>query len=256
MTSVNDLALDSLDPSGTVRGESNFLNLPGLTGRRERTLVNMPAAGTWRARVTHTFGLGASPQSFKGVFETARVEYAPTADTAGLAASVNENIRQSVRAFAMWPDADGLFRPGALLSRFELAAGVVAAGRVPQYVPATPSFTDVSDATTLNFVESAQSLFPDVVRGGPFHPDERASRLLAAIVLVRAAGLEAEAQSRMNAALRFTDADDIPDEWRGHVYVATQRGLVSAGERFNPTGAFSRAGLAQALAAIVKLPVQ
>src|SRR6185369_12241032 len=45
--SVNDLSLSVYDPSGTLRAQSNTLNLPGLTGKTERVVLNMPTAGTW-----------------------------------------------------------------------------------------------------------------------------------------------------------------------------------------------------------------
>ncbi len=72
MISTNDLGLITLNPWGQIAGQSNYLNLPGLTGKHERTLVSLPAQGTWRARVTHTLAALATPQQFDGVFETAR----------------------------------------------------------------------------------------------------------------------------------------------------------------------------------------
>ncbi|MDQ3805367.1 MAG: S8 family serine peptidase, partial [Acidobacteriota bacterium] len=97
LLTANDLGLITLDPTGRKAGSSNYLNLPGLTGRRERTLVGLPEAGTWRARISHTLGAGATPQEFKGVFQTARVEYAPLADVAGLQPEARELIRDAVR---------------------------------------------------------------------------------------------------------------------------------------------------------------
>ncbi|HEX8337830.1 MAG TPA: S8 family serine peptidase, partial [Pyrinomonadaceae bacterium] len=145
LITTNDLGLTTLDPWGQAAGRSNYLNLPGLTGRHERTLVSVPAAGTWRARVTHTLALAATPQEFAGTFETARAEYAPMADLAGLDAFTVDNIRRSVASLAMWPYADGLFRPGASVSRAELAEAMIVGARIPQYVPDTPSFVDVQD---------------------------------------------------------------------------------------------------------------
>jgi serine protease AprX len=255
---LNDLALAVYDPSGVKRGESNYLNLPGLTGRRERTLLNNPAPGTWRVRVSHTLGLGLTAQKFAGVFETARVEYAPLRDVG----AVDANIREAVRTFSMWPDGGGFFRPEGVLTRADLAASMVAAGLVPQYMPAQPTFSDVRDATTMNFVESAQhapggALFPGVARGGVFAPDGGVSRLVAAVVLVRAAGLQQEAEAAAaTSTMFFRDGADIPDEWRGHVHVAVQRGLVPSDEYFRPGGNFTRAGLAQALSAIARLRAQ
>ena len=38
--------------------------LPGLTGRRQRSVIDMPASGTWTARVTNVIGpAGAPPTS-------------------------------------------------------------------------------------------------------------------------------------------------------------------------------------------------
>jgi hypothetical protein len=256
MATVNDLALTSFDPAGRKIAESNYLNLPVLTGKRERTLVSMPQAGAWHARVTHTLSAAATPQAFGGVFETARVEYAPLADTGGLDAFTLDNIRQSMRVLAMWPDGGGRFRPGANVTRSELAAAMIAGARVPQYVPNTPSFLDVSDATTMNFIEGAQALFPDAVRGSNFRPDAYATRLTAAVVLVRAAGLQQEAESKAGAFLNYTDAQNIPWGQRGYVQVAVSRGLISSAQQFNPSAALTRAELARGVATIVRMNVE
>jgi serine protease AprX len=250
---TNDLALVTLDPTGRKAAESNYLNLPGLTGKRERTLIGVPVSGNWRARVTHTLSLAATPQDFSGVFETAHVEYAPMSDLAGVDAYTLDNIRQAVRALAVWPDADGLFRPGAAVTRAELAEAMIVGARIPQYVPNTPSFLDVHDTTTMNFAEGAQPLFPDAVRGGAFRPDDRVTRLVAAVVLVRAAGLQAEADSKAGAFLNYTDAQSIPWNLRGYVQVAIARGLMTSSQQFNPSGTFTRAELARGVATILHM---
>ncbi|HST53273.1 MAG TPA: S8 family serine peptidase [Pyrinomonadaceae bacterium] len=255
-TSTNDLALATYDPSGRDVADSNYVNAPGLTGKIERTLVDIPAQGSWRAHVTHTLSAVATPQAFAGVFETAHVEYAPMRDTAGLDADALEQIQQAVRALAMWPDADGDFRPASAATRAELAEAMTAGARVPQYIPANSSFIDVSDTTTMDFAESAQSLFPDAVRGGTFRPDDAATRLTAAVVLVRAAGLRAEAESKAGASLPYTDAAYIPYALRGYVQVAVSRGLLTSGAQFNPGGALTRADLARGVAAILRLNTQ
>jgi serine protease AprX len=247
--SVSDLGLAVMDPSGVQRAESNYLNLPGLTGKRERVLLGLPVAGQWRMRVRHTFGINLGTQNFQGVFETVRVQYAPFSDLAGLDVETLSAVKQALRTFTMWPEG-GLFRPSRSLTRVDLAAAMVAAGRAPQYVPARPSFTDISDTTTMNFVESAQGLFPDAVRGAPFHPDARATRLAVAVVLVRAAGLRGEAEANTHAPTGFADESSIPTQWRGYASVAVRRGLMQAGSSFNPGGDFTRADLARSLAAL------
>lgn len=256
MITTNDLGLITLNPSGQVAGQSNYLNLPGLHGRHERTLVSLPTRGTWRARVTHTLAAVATPQAFAGVFETARAEYAPLSDLAGLDAFTVDNIRRAVAALAMWPGTDGLFRPAAAVSRAELAGAMIAGARVPQYVPNTPTFVDVQDTTTMNFAEGAQTLFPDAARGGAFRPDDHATRLTAAVVLVRAAGLRAEAESKAGAFLPYTDAASIPYDLRGYVQVAVSYGLMSSTQQFNPSGALTRAELARGVSNILQMNMQ
>ena len=253
---TNDLGLATFDPRGKVVGESNYMNMPGLTGKRERTLVGSPEQGTWRARVTHTLSVAATPQAFTGVFETAHAVYAPMADLNGLDAFTLDNVRRAVSSLAMWPGADGLFRPGAAVTRAELAEAMIVGARVPQYVPDTPSFTDVNDTTTMNFAEGTQALFPDAVRGAQFRPDERVTRLAATVVLVRAAGLKAEAESKAGAFLGYTDAASIPYELRGYVQVAVSKGLISSSMQFNPSGTLTRAELARGVATIIQMNVE
>jgi serine protease AprX len=153
----------------------------------------------------------------------------------------------------MWPYADGLFRPAASVSRAELAEAMIVGARVPQYVPNTPSFVDVQDTTTMNFAEGAQPLFPDAARGSTFRPDDRATRLVAAVVLVRAAGLRAEAEAKAGAFLPYTDAASIPSYLRGYVQVAVSYGLMSSTQQFNPSGALTRAELARGVSTILQM---
>jgi hypothetical protein len=109
------------------------------------------------------------------------------------------------------------------------------------------------------FVESAQSapggpLFSDVQAGGAFRPDATVDRLTAALALVRAAGLQSEAESKNLEPLNFTDAASIPSNLRGYVAVATQRGLIQTdGTAFRPQDGWTRADLAHALAVMSRI---
>lgn len=257
LTSVNDLALTVYDASGAKRGESNVLNLPGLTGKRESVALRSAQAGALRARVTSTLGATVTAQSFSGVMETTRVEYAPLADLGGLGTAAQADIKQALRMFMMLPYGKH-FRPQFMVSRGELAAALVMSGRAPQYLPGQSSFTDVRDPLTTLFVESVQSapggpFFADAQAGGAFRPDARVDRLTAAVALVRAAGLSAQAESRRGELLSFTDLNLIPSSMRGYVAVATERGLLqSDGLRFNPQADFTRLELAHALVVMTK----
>jgi len=151
------------------------------------------------------------------------------------------------------------FRPSWEVSRGELAATLARGGRVPQYVAASPLFTDVMDLTTRNAVESVYKfpggqLFFDVTNGGAFRPNTVATKLVAAFTLVRAANLDALAATM---PLTVSDAAQIPTELRGYVAVALQKGLLSAeGGNFNPNRSLTRAELAQAIVQVNKLAVE
>ncbi len=79
--------------------------------------------------------------------------------------------------------------------------------------------------------------------GARLNPNAPLNRLEAAIMLVKAAGLDAEAKSRAGAQLSFTDANRIPDRLQGYIAVAVEHGFVNGYEdgTFKPTRTLTRA---------------
>jgi serine protease AprX len=249
MLSASDLALSLYDASGAKLGSADKPNQPGLTGKREGYSLRQPAAGALRLQLTQTIG---AAQPVRGMLEVTRAEYAPLSDLGGLSPDTVADIQQALRTFSMMPYGKH-FRPGFGVTRAELAATLVRGARVPQYLPGKPSFTDVTDSSTMLFVESAQSapggaLFTDAIAGGKFRPDDVATRLAAAIALVRAAGLQAEASAAASQPLTLKDASEIPTALRGYVAVALAHGLLTADDGyFKAQSAITRAQLAHSL---------
>ena len=261
--SANDLGLAMYDASGAKQADENELNLPGLTGNRERAVLVAPPSGAWSVRVKNTLGgLAATPQQFTGVLEVARAEYAPLKDLDGLTAAQRAVVYQNIRSFMMSPTGNK-FRPAQAVTRGELAETLVLGARVPQYVPAVSGYRDVRNPALTLFIESVQqapqgALFTDVERGGNFAPNDAVGRLTAAVALVRAAGLQAEAESAQSMPLTtLLDAGLIPNALRGYVRVAISRGLLSTNNAyFRPQQPLTRLELAQAMAALQKLQAQ
>lgn len=249
----NDLALKLFDPNGNLRGESNHLNLVGLTGKQEKVTVNSPVQGNWQAVVRNTFGAGTT-QKFLGAIEITQVEYDQLKDIANLSAEDQAVIYESLRRFLMAPEGKK-FRPERVISREELAAAIVRSGRVPQFVAAFPLYQDVKNLTSRNVVESVQSnptgmLFFDANLGGHFKPNSSATKLVTAVALVKAAGLE-ELASSLTLPSTVTDAGSIPSEWRGYAAVALQKGWLSLdGNSFNPNRALTKLELARSIVKI------
>jgi serine protease AprX len=137
----------------------------------------------------------------------------------------------------------------------------VLGGRVPQYVPGRASFADASDSLTMPFVESVQAapggpLFINTTAGGRFRPYDSVDRLTAAVALVRAAGLRAQAESQSNAPITVLDALSIPSSLRGYVSLAIAKGLLTSGNSFNPQRPLTRGDLAHAITALQRLATQ
>jgi serine protease AprX len=253
LLSINDLGLTVFDGNGFERGASNKNNQPGLTGKRERVVLKLPSTGAYRARVFNSLGIVGTVQPVSFLVEMTRVAYAPLSDVGGLSSDAKSDVYSALRTFSM-SSYGANFRPAFSVSRADLAAALVLAGRAPQYISGQPLFADVRDQTTRNFVESVQrspggAIFLDVTTGSNFRPYDRVDRVTAAVALVRAAGLSPE----VNGAppLTLLDASSIPSSLRGYVSVALSRGLLTQnGALFNPQNSLTRLELAHALAVI------
>ncbi len=262
------LNLSLIDPQGTAQSQSNVANAPGLTGKRQRVLINSPSAGAWKARVANPATLpvgvtyantatGVGAQSYTGFLKVTTANSAPMSDLAGLDSASIAAINQDLRSLAM-SQIGSKFRPTFAVTRANLAAALVRGARVPQYLPAQSNYSDIRDRATMLFVESAQAspagaLFPSAMPSGTFQPDASVDRLTAVVALVRAAGLRQQAESGAYT-LTYMDAATIPASLRGYVAVAVQNGLIKVnGATFNPQGAFTRLDLATALARIASM---
>jgi serine protease AprX len=256
--SSNDLGLYVYDSSGTLRAQSNYINLPGLGGKRERVVINFPSPGTWRVVVKNTL-LTLTSQPFVGVLEVARAQYS-VSDLDTMSSALREEVQQNLRTYTMFPIGNR-FRSDFAVSRSDLAMSLVIGARVPQYLPGQPTYQDVRDSSTRLFVESVQAspggtIFPDAAPGGNFRPNDSVSRLMATVALVRAAGLRSEAEAKSDTLLPFPDAATIPVEYRGYVSVAVSRGLIQADPLFRPETILTRAELAHAMAIIETRAIQ
>ncbi|MCR4431267.1 MAG: S-layer homology domain-containing protein [Tepidanaerobacteraceae bacterium] len=85
---------------------------------------------------------------------------------------------------------------------------------------------------------------PDELKG--FNPNAAAKRYEVARLVARALGREDEAQQHMNDKLPFKDANAVPKDAVGYVYVITDLGLMKGDDRglFKPQEPISRAEMA------------
>ncbi|EIW00334.1 S-layer homology domain-containing protein [Thermoanaerobacter siderophilus] len=78
-----------------------------------------------------------------------------------------------------------------------------------------------------------------------FNPNEKAKRYEIAKYLVRALGLENQAQQNMNKVLNYKDWDKIPKDAIGYMYVAVEKNLIKGdGEKLKPNEPIKRVEMA------------
>lgn len=110
-------------------------------------------------------------------------------------------------------------------------------------------FTDanrIADWALPYVLEAVKEGIVPVSEDGLLRPHEPASRLWVSVLLVRALGLEDEAEEAADARLTFRDAAAIPDRYVGYVDVAVRRGLVLGypDNTFRPNQPVTRAEMA------------
>jgi serine protease AprX len=253
--SPSNLNLSVFDINGLLSGASNRPNLEGIFGHSERVTVTAPV-GNLLTQVSSPLG-AVAVQNYLSAIETTRVQFADLSDTENLSPQDRATVNEAMRKFLV-PMAGTEFQPGFTVSRAELAAAFVRAGKVPQFVAKNPMYADVSDLTTRNAVEAVQSnpggkLFVDAAAGSPFRPDQPASRLVAAIAMVKAARLDSAACAATLPSY-IADGSTIPYALRGYVAVALQKGWLTLqdGNRFAPGAPLTRMDLATAIVALSK----
>lgn len=253
--SANDFGLKVFNSSNTMLGESNYLNMPGFTGRREGVVLRNPGNQVLRAEICHTAGIGFA-QNVYGALELTQVDYPDLSDLRSLSPEMVAEAEKSLLMSLMLPEGKN-YRPNSKASRYELASAFLRAGLVPQYLASSRMYTDTRDIETRSAVESSQfnpdgKLFYDVSAGGSFYPNSSASRLVAAIAFVKAAHLD-DLASTSTLPTGISDASSIPAQWRGYIAVALERGFISVdGDRVNVSHALTRLELARALNALTR----
>lgn len=137
------------------------------------------------------------------------------------------------------PGGGGIVRPGGSSSSsdvFELT--------VPTYSTSSKLYSDMSAdnwATPYVMNLSDRNIFKGY-EDGTFRPDISISRQEIAVALVRAMGLEADAEMASNNATGFADDAEIADWARGYVNMAVSKNLFTGYDdgEFKPTRTISR----------------
>jgi hypothetical protein len=273
---INDLALTILRGSSQA-ARSDAINLAALFGSREAVKMEFPAEGTYTAQVSSGLaGLGQPADQPYRITITHYV-YDPyqLPDLASLDAATKINALRLVYDRVMSADG-GAFRVADDLTRMEMARALMLGARVMQYLPASPSFADIAANTPEALI--AESLKREGVMGtsgATFGGATEVNRLEAAVAMVRALRLDAQAKALANTTVTvggqpIIDNAQIPGALRGYVQIAIDRGVLQAfpaqvveiapgqfqavpGPRFEPSRAIKRGEFVNPMVKVINI---
>jgi serine protease AprX len=232
---LQDLAL-TIQKDGQTVGSSDNLNLAGFFGAREGVKLEFPAAGTYTATISASLAGAGAPldQPFTLTVNNYTYDPAQVSDINALDANARQAALRLVYDRVMLAD-NNQFRPGDTLTKIELGRALMFSAHVMQYLPNSPSFSDIAANSPNQLV--AESLKREGVMGQDtgvfFGPGTAVNRLSEAVALVRALRLDTQARSLANSNVTvggqsIIDNGDIPGALRGYVQIALDKGLLQA----------------------------
>ena len=234
-----------------ARGSQTVTSKPAalLAGRgvqKTGVTIKDPEAGSWTLTVSN---IGSAPQRFAGAIETIRASYSNLSDIAQLPAVDQQAIKRALRSGLVTTRSGG-FGGNTNVTRLDVARAVMLGSdaRVPQYLPASPTFADVPADDNAVFIESvvnspSGNLFG--ATGWYFNPQGTCDRLTVAMAVVKVLGLESTARAWTGTNPGIADWSVIPNSARGYVAVALSRNLIRPrATGFRPFDSMNRTELA------------
>ncbi|MDD5544840.1 MAG: S8 family serine peptidase [Acidobacteriia bacterium] len=259
----NTIGILLTDPNGVQY--SSGLALPVLDSPSREVLVNNPAAGQWLLEVRGIRGLtalpevrlptsgAAAPGPVDGTITQSTLTLAPVSDIAGSPAQAEILFVLRNRIMDTFPD--GTFQPDLDVTRMDFANLLTMNTALRQTLntdvkqrPAAPVFTDVTlqqdaiaEAATANgstlrdfdfSVAGMMSATPPL-----FNPTTNVARLDVAVALVRALGMDAQAQALAGTtvtanyngqSIAVSDNSNIPSALAGYAQIALNRQILQA----------------------------
>jgi serine protease AprX len=243
---LNNLNARMTGPNGTFS-----LPAPGLLAlsafKKTGVTINDPPPGNWSVSVTNNSLLGSAQQLVMAV-EVFRASYS-ISGLNQLSTSDKALAKRALRT-GLLTTPSGDFAGGSFANRLDVARAVMlgAGAHIPQYLPDSPSFTDTSSNAAAVFIESVtHSPFGDLMgsTGSRFYPQSSVTRMTAAIAIIKALGLDAEAQAAGTINPGLVDWNQIPADARGYVSLAISRNLMRTSSGwFRPFDSITRIELA------------
>lgn len=251
----NGSMINDLNATLSAPGRMIALPAPGLIGlsalKMTGVTINDPTPGSWTITITN----GSSPaigtlQQLVIAVEIFRANYSVT----GLnqLSSLDRGVATRALRTGLLVTPSGDFAGASFATRLDVARAVMlgAGSRVPQFLPDSASFSDEPSDGSAIFIESVtHSPSGDLLgtAGTRFYPHAQIDRTAVAIALVKALGLDQDAQAASLTNPGLADWNLIPAGARGYVSIALSRNLMrSVSGYFRPSDSITRLDVAAA----------
>jgi len=242
----------------TLNGPSKTIAMPspGLIGfpalNKSGVTISDPDPGDWTINVANNPAgtaqqLVIAVELFRAHFALSGLDQLSASDRAAATHALRSGLMLGL---------SGDFAGLSYATRLDVARALMlgAGARVPQYLPDAASFSDEPSDATAIFIESVtHSPFGDLMgtTGTLFNPQARTDRITVAIALVKALGLDQEAQAASVNNPGLADWNFIAPAARGYASVAVSHGLMRVNSGyFRPSDAITRLELAGAAVAL------
>ncbi|HKA19550.1 MAG TPA: S8 family serine peptidase [Blastocatellia bacterium] len=244
---LNNLRATLTGPGGTISlPDPGLLAMPAF--KKTGFTINDPPSGNWTISIANNGFLFGSAQQLVMAVETFRASYS-VSGLSQLSPSDRALVKRALRT-GLLTTSSADFSGGSPATRLDVArvAMLGAGARVPQYLADVPSFSDEPNDANAIFIESVtNSPFGDLLgsAGTNFYPQASVSRANVAVAIVKALGLDTDAQAASSINPGLVDWNQIPIAARGYVSLAISRNLMRAASgMFRPNESITRFELA------------
>jgi serine protease AprX len=243
---INNLRATLIGPTGTVSlPDPGLIALPAF--KKTGVSINDPASGSWTISIANNSFLSGAQQVVIAV-EIFRASYS-VSGLNQLSTPDKALVKRALRT-GLLTTSSADFSGAIPATRLDVARVVMLGGgaRIPQYLPDSPSFSDEPDEASAVLIESVtHSPFGDLLGSAEsrFYPQSSVNRTTVAIAIVKALGLESDAQAASSINPGLVDWNQIPIAARGYVSLAISRNLMRASSgMFRPNDSITRLELA------------
>lgn len=227
--------------------------LAGASLQRSGLTITEPSPGHWTVTLANTSNpITGTTLKFNGAIESIGAVYSGLTGIGSLSLSNQQAIKRALRTGLV--TSSGSFDANAPANRLQVARALTLSTRMPQFLPNTPTFGDVTASASVFAETVTNSPFGNLLgaSGGNFNPGGTIDRLSFAVATVKALGLEPLPLTAGLFNPGLSDWLSIPTWAKGYVATVINKRLMTADStgKFKPFATLVQGDLAASAVAI------